>query len=78
MHFAFDLTATQALMYASSRQTEEDLLDLTFFEIEEEMLRAHPIQHCYWDPRKADLQLAFLPTDVAQAAQATLPQPVTP
>jgi len=67
VHFVFDLTATPALIHASSHQTEEDVLDLTFFEVRDGILRVHTTQHRHCDRSQSATQLAFLAAEVRDA-----------
>ncbi len=72
VHFVFDLTAAQSLIHASSRQSEEDVISLIFFEVRDQALRIHPTQPLHCDLSQCASQLDFLLQETREEILCTL------
>ena len=74
VHFVFELTATQRVLAAFSRQSEEEVIKFVFLGVEDGTLCVLDQQHLTPDYRRCPGQLSFLPEPTRLAILTTMPR----
>jgi hypothetical protein len=74
VHFVFELTHITPVLHAFSQQSESDLLNLLFFEVDEGVIKVMDKQHPHYNYDNREAQVSFLSDEtgapLVQAIQA--------